>query len=74
MIRQPGTEALFSNANVADIDDLYRQLGGHLRWQKLRQLEKQLQRRGVRLSLVENEQLSAGLVAEYMKVKQRQLI
>ena len=74
MIRQPGVQALFSEGNVEHIDDIYRHLGGHLRWQKLRQLEHTLQHMGVRLAVVENERLSAELVAQYLKVKQRQLI
>ncbi|MGN6642317.1 MAG: DUF58 domain-containing protein, partial [Verrucomicrobiota bacterium] len=65
---------LFTQPNLTGIDDLYRQLGGHLEWHKLRQLEKTLQRRGVRFSLMANERLSAGLVSQYLSVKQRQMI
>lgn len=74
MIQQPGTAPLFTQPNLTGIDDLYRQLGGHLEWHKLRQLEKTLQRRGVRFSLMANERLSAGLVSQYLSVKQRQMI
>jgi uncharacterized protein (DUF58 family) len=74
MIRQPGVKPLYSENNIANIDDIYRNLGGHLRWHKLRQLETTLRRMGVRLSLVENERSSAELVNAYLKVKQRQLI
>ncbi len=74
MLRPAGAEALFSHPNVASIDDLFQRLGGHLRWHGLRELEKVLQRRGVRFSLLENERLSAQLVSQYLEVKQRQLI
>jgi uncharacterized protein (DUF58 family) len=74
MIRQPGTGLLFSDTAVESVDDLYPRLGAHLRWQKLRQLEKTLQRRGLGFSLSENERLSADLVTQYLTVKQRQLI
>jgi uncharacterized protein (DUF58 family) len=74
MIRQVALRPLFSDAAPASIDDVYRGLAGHLRWQKLRQLEKTLQRRGVQFSLLESERLSADLVSQYLKVKQRQLI
>src|SRR6266446_3451534 len=74
MIRHPGAAPLFTDPGVTSVDDLYRQVGGHLRWQKLRQLEKTLQRRGVHFSLLENERLSADLVSQYLSVKQRQLI
>ena len=65
---------MFSDSRVTVLDDLYGQLGGHLQWQKLRELQKVLQRRAVRFSLVDNERLSAGLVSQYMGVKQRQLL
>jgi uncharacterized protein (DUF58 family) len=74
MIRQPAIRPLFTDSNVSSVDDLYGQLGGHLRWQKMRQLEKTLQRRGVHFSLMEDERLSADLITQYMAVKQRQLI
>jgi len=74
MIRQPRTAPLFSAGNPASADDLYLELGGHLRWQKLRQVEKTLQRIGVGFSQLENERLSADLVSQYLGVKQRQLL
>ncbi len=74
MIQPPRVAPVFSNPNAASVDDLYQHLGGHLLWQKLRELEKVLQRRGVRFSLLKNERLSAQLVSQYLNVKQRQLI
>jgi uncharacterized protein (DUF58 family) len=74
MVQPAGVQPLFTDPQVTETDDLYRQLGGHLQWQKLRELQKVLQRRAVQFSLLENERLSAGLVSQYMGVKQRQLI
>jgi len=74
MIQSPGAAPLFTDPNVSSTDDLYRQLGGHLQWSRLRQLEKTLQRRGVRFSLLQNERLSADLVSQYLNVKQRQIL
>jgi uncharacterized protein (DUF58 family) len=74
MVQPPGVAPLFSNPNVAGVDDLYQQLGGHLRWQNLRELQKTLKRRGVQFSLLGNERLSAELVSQYLSVKQRQLL
>ena len=74
MVSPPGVKPLFTNPQVTGTDDLYQQLGGHLQWHRLRELQKVLQRRGVRFSLLENERLSAGLVSQYMGVKQRQLL
>jgi len=74
MLQPPGAVPMFTNPDVAALDDLYLELGGHLLWQKLRELQKILQRRGVKFSLLQNERLSAELVSQYLAVKQRQLI
>jgi len=74
MLQPPGVAPVFSNPNVASVDELYQQLGGHLLWQNLRELEKVLQRRGVRFSLLQNERLSAELVSQYLGLKQRQAL
>ncbi|HUR46588.1 MAG TPA: DUF58 domain-containing protein, partial [Candidatus Saccharimonadales bacterium] len=74
MIKPPAAEPLFTNPNVETSDDLYRELGAHLRWNKLRELEKVLQRRGVNFTLMDNERFSVDLVSQYLRVKQRQLL
>lgn len=74
MIRHPALEPLFANSKITSIDDIYERLGGHLRTQKLRQLGKTLQHRGVRFSMLENERLSSDLVSQYMSVKMKQLL
>ncbi len=74
MLQPPGVAPLFSEPSVASPDDLYEHLGGHMRWANLRELEKVLQRRGVRFSLLKNERLSADLVSRYLDVKRRQAL
>ena len=74
MLQPPGVAPVFSNPNVASVDELYRHLGGHLLWHNLRELQKVLQRRGVRFSLLQNERLSADLVSQYLGLKQRQAL
>jgi uncharacterized protein (DUF58 family) len=74
MLQPPGVRPLFSNPGVAGLDDIYEELGGHLRWQKLRELQKILRRLGVQFSLLKNERMSAELVSQYLSVKQRQLL
>jgi uncharacterized protein (DUF58 family) len=74
MIQPTGVEPVFSNPNVANVDQLYQHLGGHLQWTKLRELETVLKRRGVQFSLLGNERLSAELVSQYLNVKRRQLL
>jgi uncharacterized protein (DUF58 family) len=74
MVQPPGVKPLFTDPGVTELDDMYQHLGGHLQWHRLRELQKVLQRRAVRFSLLENERLSAGLVSQYISVKQRQLL
>ena len=75
MLRPPGAGPLFEErAPVARVDDLYTRLAGHLRWQELRELQKVLQRRGVRLFFLDSETISADLVAQHADVRARQLI
>ncbi len=74
MIQPPGVRPLFSDASVTRLDDLYRELGGHIQWQNLLELGKKLKQRGVQFSLVQNEKLSAALVTQYLNVKRRQLV
>ena len=52
MLQPPDVAPVFTNPNVQTVDDLYQQLGGHLLWQKLRELEKVLKRRGAWSALV----------------------
>ncbi len=74
MLQPPGAAPLFSDEGVDGIDDLYRRLGGHLQWHSLRELEKVLQRRGVRFSLLDPDKLPAQVIAQHAEVKQRQLL
>ncbi len=73
-LQSPGVRPVFSNEAITAPQELYGELAGHLRWQQLRDLEKILQRRGVRLSTLPSERLAVELVSQYMNVKQRQLI
>ncbi len=74
MVQPAGAEPLFSDADIGGVNDLYRKLGGHLRWRDLRELEKVLRRRGVRFSLLDAEKLAGQVVAQHADVKQRQLL
>jgi uncharacterized protein (DUF58 family) len=74
LLQPPGVRPVFSDPDVASLDDLYRELGGHVRWHSLRELGRTLQQRGVRFALLEDERLSAGLVTQYLEVKRRQIL
>jgi uncharacterized protein (DUF58 family) len=74
MARPAEASPLFSAPDAADLDDVYRRLGGHMAWRTLREVSKALERRGVRLALVGPDNLSAEMVAQYLNVKARQLL
>ncbi|MDI6774588.1 MAG: DUF58 domain-containing protein [Verrucomicrobiota bacterium] len=74
MIRRPGARELFSGADAAGVDSLYGKLAGHIVWQDLRGLEKNLQRHGIGFALVDQEKLSAQMVCQYMNIKTRQAL
>lgn len=75
MLQPGGLRPLFSETpEIESVGDVYRELSGHLQWQKVRELQKILRRRGVRLSLLDPAKLSAELVAQHAEVRARQLI
>ncbi len=74
MLQPPGAVPVFSGESARNVDDLYRHLGGHWQWHRLRELTQVLQRRGVRLSLLDPTRLPAQLVAQHADVKARQLL
>lgn len=74
-MQRPDTAApLFSGSKAGGPDDLYRFLGGHLVWHGLREMKQNLRLKGVHLSLVEDERLSAEVVSRYLDVKRRQML
>ncbi|MHC4561206.1 MAG: DUF58 domain-containing protein [Planctomycetota bacterium] len=74
MIQPPGIQPLFSDADVRGPDDVYRHLGGHLQWQRLGNLQKDLSHLGVPFRLLANEHLCPELISQYMNVKHRQVL
>lgn len=74
MLQPPGAAPVFGDGSVEELPDLYRRLGGHLRWRDLRELQKVLQRRGVRLSLIDPEHLTAQVLEQHAEVRARQLV
>lgn len=73
MMRPAGLAPLFS-APIASPDELYEQLGSHLRWHNLEELGGVLQRRGVKFTLFDSERMGLHLVSEYLNVKKRQIL
>lgn len=74
MVQPPGVRPLFGNEEVKSAGDLYGELGGHMRWQKLREVEKVLKNRGISFAVLENERLCAEMITQYLNVKRRQIL
>jgi len=73
-LRYPGMNALFSAPEVQDESEIYTRFANHVRWSESRALAQKLKPEGVTVGLLENEALSAQLVTQYLKVKQRQAL
>jgi len=71
---QADVRPLFTGAMPASADEVYTRLAGHMHWTRLRELQKTLERRGVRLAVVDPAQLPSQLARQYIEVKQRQLL
>jgi len=73
-IKRPNVDALFSTPTGDQTDELYQRLSGHVQWTQLRELDRTLHHMGIDMSEVDDERMSSELIAQYMSVKQRQLI
>jgi len=74
MLKPAGVQPLFSDTSANTVDDIYRNLGHHLQWRRLRETEKYLRRCGVGFYLLENENLCTDIVSQYLTVKRRQIL
>jgi uncharacterized protein (DUF58 family) len=70
----PGIEPVFGPTPVTSTRDVYRQLARHLQWERLKELEKVLGRKDVRLHQLTKEESCSQVVDQYIRVKQRQLL
>ncbi len=74
MIRPWGVGKLFTGPEPESVEDIYQNLGGHLRLGQIEELQKGLQHSGARFNLVDNENLCPRLVSQYINLKHRQLL
>jgi len=74
MLKPRQARPVFSDAVVANHEDIYHSLGGHLVWQNMRELGRNLKTRGVDFHLLKDEMLSVELVSQYINIKRRQLL
>jgi uncharacterized protein (DUF58 family) len=74
MIKPSAATPLFSTDDVDSTECVCRHLAGHLVWQSLRELGRNLKMQGVDFHLLDEERLSTDLVSQYINVKRRQLL
>ncbi|HSR13130.1 MAG TPA: DUF58 domain-containing protein [Thermodesulfobacteriota bacterium] len=72
--RPPGSRPIFSNVNLRSSKEIYDELSGHALWHDLRELERALAHRGVRLAVLDDARMSVDLVSRYMRAKERQIL
>ncbi len=73
-LRHAWTGRLFSGSEVKTTEDVYRVLAGHMEWQKGVEIQRSLQRIGVRYEQLTAARFASELIAQYFNVKQRQLL
>jgi len=74
MIKPAGTQPVFSSPDIRSLNDIYSALGNHFVWQNLKELEKRIQRIGAGFSLLDNEQMGAQVISQYLNIKKRQIL
>ena len=74
MLKIQGIAPLFEGPPAADVGEVYARLSGHLLWRRIVEIQKLLNRHGVRLSLLDHADLCPELIAQYTAVKRRQVL
>ena len=72
--RPAGAQPLFLGKPPDSADDVYRDLAGHLMWNKLREIGKRLEHLGVRFTMLDPGRAGMQLATLYADIKQRQLL
>jgi len=73
-LRNAWTGKLFGAADVTSTEDIFRVLAGHMEWQKSVEIQRSLQRIGVRYEQLDPARFGSEIIAQYFSVKQRQLL
>jgi uncharacterized protein (DUF58 family) len=74
MIRPMAVRPLFSSDSVSSVNDIYNELGGHMIWRRIREIQKVLQRHGVGFAMLDSENLCSEMVSQYLTLKRRQVL
>ncbi len=74
MLKNLSLHPFFNEGPVNTIDEIYQNLGSHIAWKGINDIEKIFLRQGVYFKLLNNYSFSADIVGQYVDIKKRQLI
>jgi len=74
VMRTAGSQPLFEGDAPADMESAYQALAGQMLWNKMREMQIALRQRGVRLAVVDPQNIKAQATAAYLEIKRRQLL
>ena len=74
MLKPATANPLFASSDITSVNGIFQDLGGHMIWNRLRELKRSLSRHGIGLFLLDNQQLCTQLIAKYIDIKQRQVL
>ncbi|MFH2047673.1 MAG: DUF58 domain-containing protein [Pseudomonadota bacterium] len=74
MIKPAAANSIFSSSDIMSINSIYQDLGGHIVWNRLRELNVSLTRHGADFFLLESRRLCSQLISNYIDIKQRQIL
>ena len=74
MIQPDGVGPLFTHEHTTTLDAVYQDLGGHLRWQALREQKRKLRQWGIPFHIVPPGSLALDMIRQYAAAKNRQLL
>ena len=74
IVAPPDARAMFEGPEVQEPDDVYRALGGHFTWRRLKELESTLGHHGIRLVMLDSANMAAQVSSMYLNAKMRQLL
>ena len=74
LMRSSESRPMFDGPPLRDLDDAYSALASQLQWNRIRRVQRTLENRGVRLSLLDPGQAKQQVAAAYLDVKRRQLL
>jgi uncharacterized protein (DUF58 family) len=73
-MRTAGMRPLFESGAPPDVESAYQALAGQMLWNKTHELQIALRNRGVRLSVVDPQDIKAQATSAYLEIKRRQLL